>query len=520
MKKWLPVLCLMLFGRLQAQETPEQINIFDRGIPQKTDKEFQFIAFFYNQYVTANYFPTNDFLRGQIFGRLFGANTTETSNSQTAAYFEQRFLPFFIYTPKLLNGKAIFRASFEIDYTWGDVAYGTGGNFGGAVSGDQVNLQTQNIQLELIPARRWAINIGLQRMFDNPSNAYRVLFDQLTNTGYRLFYWGTDATGINVRYDGDFEKLKIGFWQFYENAIQKDDDVIRFELMYDRAIATKWRLGVSADYVRDRANGDGGPSILGQGLNATLNDYNGTFRFPLGGTRYRADVGWAGTFVTRNADYSQDPWMLTGFLNYNFGTVDTTNTEIWGRRATIGGLGANLKTGYRYGQTAGDVFQLDFIYTSGDANGLNDNHYSGVMTGNNWGTPVSVFISHGAYILFPHGNVVNRFVSAVNDPSNLGYGVTGLVMNVHKDVIPHKLNVKVGAATALSNVAPTGGGFLIGNEANFRISWTPQVYMNVELHAANLWLGDFYDSQVVNGGKAARPVNPWTVFMVYKWLMF
>jgi hypothetical protein len=48
--------------------------------------------------------------------------------------------------------------------------------------------------------------MGLQRMFDNPSNAYRTLFDELTNTGYRLMYWGTDATGINVRYDGDFQK--------------------------------------------------------------------------------------------------------------------------------------------------------------------------------------------------------------------------------------------------------------------------------------------------------------------------
>jgi hypothetical protein len=142
------------------------------------------------------------------------------------------------------------------------------------------------------------------------------------------------------------------------------------------------------------------------------------------------------------------------------------------------------------------------------------------MTGNNWGSPVSIFISHGAYILFPHGNVVNRFVSAVNDPSNLGYGVTGAVFNAHKDLIPHKLNAKVGGAFALSNVAPGGGGFNIGQEANFRISYAPKVFMNIELHAAYLWLGDFYDSPTVNGNAASRPANPWTAFIVYRWLMF
>ncbi len=505
-----------------AQEKQETVNVLDRGVPQKSDKEFQFIALFYNQYVTSNYFPTNDFLRGQIFGRLFGQNTTTTSATQTTAYFEQRFLPFFIYTPKLMNGKVIFRASFEIDYTWGDVAYGTGGNFGGGLSADQVNLQTQNIQLEYIPAKRWAINLGLQRMFDNPSNAYRTLFDQLTNTGYRLTYWGTDATGINVRYDGDFQKLKMGYWKFYENSIQKNDDVNRWEIMYERDLSRNWKLGFSADYVMDRANGDGGPSILGQGLNSTLADYNGVFRFPLGGNPYRADVFWLGSFWTRNADYSSDRFMLTGFANYNFGRVDTAGITSgdFGKRASIGGLGANLKTGYRYGRTAGDVVQADIIYTSGDANGINDNRYSGVMTGNNWGSPVSIFISHGAYILFPHGNVVNRFVSAVNDPSNLGYGVTGAVFNAHKDLIPHKLNAKVGGAFALSNVAPGGGGFNIGQEANFRISYAPKVFMNIELHAAYLWLGDFYDSPTVNGNAASRPANPWTAFIVYRWLMF
>ncbi|MGK0639892.1 hypothetical protein [Schleiferia thermophila] len=519
-RKLLLLVLLLDHFTTYTQVQPPSLKELDRSIPKKADKELQVFALFYNQYVTGNYFPTNDFLRGQIFGRLFGQNTTNTSNELKAKYFEQRLLPFLIYSPKLLNGKAILRTSFEIDFTWGDVAYGVGGNFGGGLSADQVNIQTQNIQLELLPFRRWSVLMGLQRMFDHPGNAYRTLFEQLTNTGYRLFYWGTDASGISVRYDGDFDRMKFGFWQFYENNPQDDDDVQRFEWMYEREVARFWRVALSADYVRDRGNGEGGPSILGQGLNSVLNDYNGTYRFPLSSS-YKADIGWLGTIFNYNADHAMAPWAFNGFFNYNFGRVDTLAQDgNFYKRANIGGYAANIRLAYKYGQTLGDILHLDAVYTSGDANSLNDNKYSGILTGNTWGSPVSLYISHGAYILFPHGNVVNRFVAAVTDPSNLGFGVTGLMLNAQKDFIPHKLNGKIGGAFALSNVAPRNGGFIIGQEINFRVQYTPKVFMNLELHGAYLWLGDFYDSPLVNGGVSARPVNPWTLFFVYRWLLF
>lgn len=521
MKKLLLAICLSTGVAFGQVEPAGGTSVFDKELPQDSEREFQFIAYWYSQAVSSNYYPTNDFLKGQVIGRLFGQNTTQTSAENTSLYVEQRLLPFFIYQPKLFNGRAILRASFEIDFTWGDVAYGTGGNFGGAVSADQVNIQTQNVELEFIPFKNWTINLGLQRMFDNPYNPYRTLFDYQTQTGYRLMYWGTDASGITARYQGDFNRWKFGAWKFYENQVQENDDVSMYEVMYERDISKNWRWGGSVNYVRDRANGEGGPSILGQGLNSTLSEYNGTFRFPLGGTPYKADIFWLGSFWSRNVNYTSDRFMTTGFVKYNLGAVDTLIADNnYAQRASIGGLAANVRGGYRYGATKGDVFTVDLLYTAGDANGINDNHYSGVMTGNNWGSPVSVWISHGAYILFPHGNVVNRFVAAVNDVSNLGYGLTGGTVNLYHDLIPNKLNAKIGAASAISNVASPGGGFLMGVEANGRISWTPKVYMNLELHAAYMWLGDFYDSGRVNGGSAERPVNPWTVFLGYKWLMF
>ncbi|MCB0571547.1 MAG: hypothetical protein KDC66_17375 [Phaeodactylibacter sp.] len=510
----------LLAASVSFAQIPPYFERLEKKIPEKANKEFQYIAFFYTHHNTTNIYPTNDFLKGQVIGRLYGQNTTTTSDTVTASYFEQRILPFFIYQPKLFDGRAILRASFEIDFTWGDVAYGTGGNFGSAPAADQVNIQTQNVELELIPATGWAINLGLQRMYDTTHNPYRTFFDQMLNTAYRLNYWGTDGVGITLRRDADFYKWKAGFYQLYENSIQKNDDVHLLEFNYRRVLSPKWNWGSSVYYVRDRSNGQGGPSILGQGLNATLNDYNGTYRFPFGGKEYKADVAWLGTYFDYNDSQMMGPWFLSGYLNYNLGRTQLKDKGVWGDGPTISGLGANLRGGYRYGKTPNDAIWADFIFTSGDRNGISDDKYSGVMTGNTWGTPAALNVSQGAYLLFPHANVVNRYVAAVTDISNMGFGLTGGAINLSRDFIPYKFSGKAGLAGAISNAAPTQGGQIMGLESNLKLGYQFGVFMQLELHAAYLWLGDFYDSPRVNGGMAERAVNPYTALLVFKWLMF
>lgn len=522
MKK-IQVLCaalLLSISGLWAQ-SPSFYQELDQRLPDQPQKEFQFLAFFYNHGVTSNFYPQNDFLRGQVIGRLYGANTTVSSDSLRAGYFEQRILPFFIYSPKLFNGRATLRASFEIDWTWGDVAYGTGGNSGSAPSGDQVNLQTQNLELELIPKKGWAVNLGLQRMYDSPHNPYRTWFETLLNTGYRLNYWGTDGVGVSVRRDADYYKWKAGYFKLYENNIQENDDVTLSMFNYRHALGMKWHLGGSVMHIRDRANGEGGPSVLSQGLNSTLADYNGSFRFRFAnGNPYKADVFWLGSYFSYNEAQSLDRLFATGYVNYNLGRVKVNENDQWVDGPDIGGLGANARVGYRYGKTNRDAIYADFIYTTGDQNGIADGVYSGVLTGNSWATPGGLYVSHGGYLLFPHANVVNRYVAAVTDISNLGYGVTGLSVNASHSFIPHKLTGKLGAVTALSNAIPSGGGNQIGLETNASLVYNLGVFMSVEVHGAYLFLGDFYDSSLTNGALGQRPVNPSTAFIAYRWLMF
>ncbi|MFC1852318.1 hypothetical protein ACFL27_19140 [candidate division CSSED10-310 bacterium] len=489
------------------------------SIPKKAPQEFQFFSYFISQYVYNNIYAQNDFLKGQTVGRLFGGNTTTTSGGQSQ-YFEQRLIPFVIYQPRIFNGKALLRASFEIDWTWGDSAYGAGGNFGSAISGDQVNLQTQNVELELIPRTGWAINIGLQRLFDTPYNQYRTFFNTMTLSGYRLAFWGSDAVGVTVRRDHDYSRWKTGFYKLYENNIQEKDDVTLWEATYERDLTTTWRQGASLWYVHDRASGEGGVSILGQGLNSLLNDYNGTFRFLFGEKPYRANIYWLGTYWSRNPEFTLGRWGLSGFAISNVGDVEVHTEGAWDKGADILGFAGNLRAGYKYGQTAEDRITLDLIVTSGDDDGISDQEYSGVITGNTWGSPGAIFISHGAYLLFPHGNVVNRYIAAVTDISNMGLGLVGGTLNVQHDFIPHQLTAKIGTAAAVSMFEPDEGGTTIGTELNAMVGFQPKAFMNIELHAAYLALGDFYESPEVNGDVDEIPADPWTTFLVFKWLMF
>lgn len=504
-------------------------TIFDDDLPEQHEKEFQFYAYFISQGVSSNFYPENIFMKGQVIGRLFGDNTTRTDDSLTSYYVEQRILPFFVYQPKLFNGKALLRASFEIDFTWGDASYGAGGNLGSAISSDFVNLQTQNIELEFHPYKYWRINLGLQRLFDTPFNPYRTFFDKMTQTGYRLAFWGTDAVGISVRRDNDFSNLKLGFYQLYENNTQEDDDVILAEASYQKKITRLWKTGGSVYYVRDHANGEGGVSIYAQGLNSKLTGYNGTFRFKgFGSNDYRADIAWLGAFISRNEDFMMDRIRLTAFANYNLGKADINVNDAWQKGADIGGLAANARLAYRFGQTEKDFVSVDGIFATGDNNALADKKYSGVITGNTWGAPAGIFIGTGSYLLFPHGNVVNRFTPAIADLSNMGYGLTAGVVNVSKDFIPNKLNAKIGSAFAMSNVTPTGGTNYMGTEFNGSVSYNFGPFMSLGLHTAYLMLGDFYKSNDdtysfdINGTAidTGKPKNPWTAFVVFKWLMF
>jgi hypothetical protein len=507
---------ILLSGTALAGDPPPTLtDPFPEEKPDQDPKELSFIGYYFMKGTYSNIAPTNEFLKGQVVGRLFGGNTTVTSKA-TSNYAEQRFIPMFTYSPRLFDGWAKIRSSFEFDWTWGDANYGVGGNFGGAFGADYVNMQTQNLFLELRPQKNLFINAGLQRIFDNTRVPWYTFTDDLVYKGYRLALFGSDATGLTTHwmFDTD-ETLRAGFYQLYENNVEQRDDVVLYIAEYERALSIDASAGLSLYYMRDYANGEGGVSSLRQGLNSQLADYNGVFRFDFGSESYDADILWAGTHFHKDPLLRQGDTGFGGFALYNFGQASTAS-----RSVDIGGLAANFRVAHRWGDQMNDQVVLDAIYTSGDNNGISDGKYSGVLTGNNWTTPGAVYFSHGLYLLMPHGSVVNRFIAATIDIQNLGYGMQTASLQVHKDLIPHKLKAKVGAGMGYASKTIDGMGGQIGTELNFNLRWTMRVFMDLELHAAYLWLGDFYDSPVVNGGIDERPRDPWTVFATFKWISF
>lgn len=507
-----------------AHVTPEQLKNGD-------DSQFRFLGYFFTRGEATNIAPTNDLLQGRVVGRLFGPNTTNTAQG-TSWLFEQRLIPFIVFEPKILDKLARLRVSFEINFTWGDTSYGVGGNFGGGLSGRSINLVTQNVEAEFSLPRRWYLNVGLQRIWDNVRDPYRTFFSTMALTGTRLAFWGTDAVGISAHGALFGQLFRVGAYDLYHNKIQEDDHVLLFEALTDRDIRDGWHVGGSVRYLRDTSSGAGGVSVLGQGPDSTLADYNGVFRFPFQGAKYHAHLAWLGLDTSYNPEFTAGRFGASAYAVLCLGQLSVLQDGHYGRAAEVLGLAADARVGWRYGRTRNDVVTGEVIYTTGDSNGTSDGRYTGVITGNTYGAPASVFTTSGAYLLMSHSNAVNRFYSAVPDISNQGYGLLAGTLNASYDLVRNKLTAKIGTAIGNSNIAPPQGGHFIGIEGNAMLAWRIRVFLTAEIHAAYLKLGDFYDSpreqpaalstaaMAGAAGPGGRPQNPWTTFVDLKWLMF
>lgn len=499
---------------------------FDREIPLKAGKELTFIAYFFNQAVRSNYYPRSAFFQGQSIGRLFGRGTAITSDTLSANYVEQRLLPFFIYTPKLMDGRVTLRASFEIDWTWGDAAYGAGGNQGAGFNADFVNLQTQNVELEIIPAYGWAINFGLLRSFDTPYHPYRTTFGDLQSSGFRLMYWSGDAAGINVRKDFARGSFSVGAYNLWENKIELKDDSWLYKAIGIYKVNPMLSIGAGFHFINDNAQGAGGASILGSGPKSLLTEYIGAYHFVFPEDDYVSRILWSGLFFEYNKRFTYSKHRLSGFFNHNSGGI---LKKSGGNIADINGFGANLTYAYRFGNTEDDKIGFDALYTTGDKNGITDGTYNGVITGNTWGAPGNLPISTGSNIIFPSGNVVNRYMPMVTDISNIGAGLAFGALQFSKALIPHKYILTSNACYAMANESlPDANGKEMGIEANLGLIIKLKTLMEIELRGAHVWLGDFYDSPTANGNSfrvadeqiIGRPANPWLTFVAFKWLMF
>jgi hypothetical protein len=514
------LLAILPFILLSQEPAPT----FDRSarIPDPKPPEFRFIGYWFTRAAVSDVAPTNELLQGQIIGRLFGPNSTNTG--KTSMFVEQRFVPMFIYSPQILDQVATFRSLFKIDMTWGDAAYGVGGNKGGSINAGQVNLQTLLANVELRPTdATWNIVVGLQRIFDNVRDPNIAAISTAQTSGYKLAYFGTQGVGISsYAYLNKETQARLGYYQLYENLINENDDVSLWMFDIESRIAPKLEVGADLWFLWDRGKSNGGISVLGQGLNSNLAEYNGATnknRMNIPTSKYEADIAWVGGHASYNRDFSLGRLWADAFVMSNIGTIDTVNADHGPQKyADILGVALNGSLNYKYGMTVNDRVSVEGLFTTGDNNGAADKQVSSVLTGNIYGSPTAIYSNHRALLLFPDPKVVNRYYSAVHDIANMGYGVSALFGSVSHDLVPNKFMVKLGGATAFANKTPAGGGRYVGSELNIEAQYTYKVFLTFGLSGGYLSLGDFYDSNVV---VPVRPSHdPWVLFANMAWLMF
>ncbi len=461
----------------------------------------------------SNLASTNPLLDGQVVGRLGGLNGVVVNPNDTGAGTEQRSNLFTTYRPPLLGGRGGITAALEIDFAYGDSAYGTGGNVGGGFGADQVNLQTRRLHADWWPdlgaKHDMHVVLGLQFVGDSVSDPTASTPDGLIRSGGRTQFFGSEAAGVTVYgrlHDawGDRLRYKLGTYTLVEQSLSLPDDVwlsmadVEVQPLY----ATK--IGAHAWYLQDRSGGSGGsfgygPTsdlwVLQGGPDIDL--YDGLP--PPEGAYLDADMAWFALDGGYDAGLTHGPFGVHGVALMNVGRIYAPIVHDDG----ILGVFADVEGRVRWAPGSGSVARIEAVYSSGDS--ANPQSYSGVVTGNAYGIAGALMPTHGTMLLFPDARAINRMVGIVSDVSGAGRGLLGGSGTVGYDPIPDRLTTQVGGA-----VAWTADGQPWGTEINAGVIAEPMLLCNIGVYGAT----------VTSGSAAGLSGNPWILYAQVDWLLF
>jgi len=474
---------------------------------------FDAFALFQARSTYNNLSSTNPLLDGQVVGRLGGINGVVVSTDQNAAYSEQRVNAFATYRPAVLGGKGGLSAAFEVDFAFGDSAYGTGGNVGGGFGGDQVNLQTRRLHADWWPSlgagHRMHITAGLQFVSDSVNDPTATTPDGLLRSGGRMMFFASEAAGITVHgrlHDdwGDRVRYRVGTYTLLEQATALPDDVwlTMADVQVHPAYATS--VGLHTWYLQDRSGGTGG--ALGIGPTSDLYAMQGGPNIdlydgfpPPEGAPIDADIAWIGADAGYDAGLSHGPVGVHGNAILTVGRMYAPIVH----DDDIFGVVADAEMRLRWAQGSGSVARVEVVY--GSAGGLDPQTYRGPITGNAYGVAGALMPTHGSLLLFPDSRSINRMVGVVHDVSGAGLGLVGSSATLAYDPIPDRLNVQLGGALAWA-----ADGTPFGTEVNAGVSGEALLFCDLGIYAAT----------VLAGSASGLDANPWTLYAAVDWLVF
>lgn len=494
-------------------------------------RELVLINYFFTRASFTNQLGDPSGLKGVSLGPIGQVGGSQVRvGKDSAFYVEQRWIPVIEYSPFFVDGLASFRAQLEVDYLWGRSANTVQPNEGGGFNADQINIQTKNVNIALYPTRdpgQLAIIVGTQPVYDAYFDPTRTPLNDIIRTGYKLAFLGSDATGISAfsGYKGFSRLSLLPLGSAQSDKALLDDPRLKYAWLamadYAYPVAPGTNVGVSAWYLRDETKGDAyayeglvksGPASTG------LSSFTGTARFNI--ERPTGWVGYLGANFHHNIDFRTGRFGASGFAMYNLGRFRSSNpATTLNPKVDISGLSANLELLYNYGRTSSDLVTLEGMFSTGDKD-LNDGRYTSAFTLNQYGIPGAVWFNHKMMLLFPFTSTANNYTGAVTDLSNQGFGLQTVLATGAYDIVPNKLNLKLGAGYAQSSVTPpetTPGvarGRVIGTEINAELRYTIRYLMTVGLHGGYMFRGNFYD------GNPRVTSNPWAAFSTFTWYAF
>ncbi len=502
--------------------------------------ELRFIGYFFTRFTATNMVSDPVGLKGVSLGPVGLANGSGIrvrDEDGATAFVEQRFIPVLSYSPHFIDGLASLNLMFELDFLWGFGANSLGQNSGGGFNLDQVNLQTKNANVALYPTRnpgRLSILLGAQPVYDNVYDPTLTSVFDIARTGYKMTFLASDATGVSVfgRYFGRWKASVLPLLAGQPDRALEADPRLKFVWMmtldYQYPVRPETNVGVSFWRLQDDSKGaakifeqfvDSGPGSTG------LAPFTGTRAFNL-----RAPQGHVyhlGAHFDHNVRYTRGDFAASGFVMANFGRFDSTGniegTTFLPKTSILGGA-ANLELGYNWGKTTSDVITLEGMFSTGDSDPTDDK-YTSAFTMNYYGLPGAVWLDSRTLILFPFAQTVSNFTGGVTDLSNQGFGLVSGVLTGAWDIVPYRLNLKLGAAYAQTAVRPTPSGDgrargkTLGAEINAELTYTIRYLMNVGLHAGYMFSGNFYDGADADGIDRVDG-NIWALFSTFTWYAF
>jgi hypothetical protein len=494
-------------------------------------REFILINYFFTRVSATNQLGDPTGLKGVALGPIgqVGGSAVRVED-KTAFFVEQRWIPVLEYSPLFVDGLASFRAQFEVDYLWGRSANALQQNEGGGFNADQVNIQTKNVNVSLYPTKnphQLTLLIGTQPVYDTVYDPTRTPLNDLIRTGYKLAFLGSDATGLSVfsGYKGQSRLTLLPLGSAQADKAELNDPRLKFVWLgmadYVYPVRPGTNVGLSLWHLRDDTKGVAyafeGLVPSGPGSN-NLSNFTGVPRLSI--DRPTGWVSWVGANFHHNIDFRTGPFGASGFVMYNRGRYRANKPDtVLNPKVDVSGLSANLELLYNYGRTSGDLVTLEGMFSTGDSN-LGDDRYTGAFTLNQYGLPGAVWFNHKMLLLFPFTSTVNNYTGAVTDISNQGFGLQTVIATGSYDLVPNKLNLKVGVGHANSSVTPpeeTAGvvrGRVIGTEINAELRYTIRYLMTVGLHGGYMIRGNFYD------GNPRITANPWAAFTTFTWYAF